>query len=49
MLQAGDRRKLWNVETVEESKECMTLFVVEQQRSNMTGMQFLLAAETVPS
>jgi len=22
----------------------MTLFVVEQQRSNMTGMQFLLAA-----
>jgi len=38
------RNGFGDVETVEESKECMTLFVVEQQRSNMTGMQFLLAA-----
>jgi len=30
-------QRLWNVETV-ESKECMTLFVKEQQRSNMTGI-----------
>jgi len=40
---ASGRNGFGDVETVEESKECMTLFV-EQQRSNMTGMQFLLAA-----
>jgi thioredoxin reductase (NADPH) len=45
MLRAdSDTTALETLKQLKECKECMTLFVVEQQRSNMTGMQFLLAA-----
>ena len=40
----SDATALETLKQLKECKECMTLFVVEQQRSNMTGMQFLLAA-----
>jgi thioredoxin reductase (NADPH) len=45
VLQAdSDATALETLKQLKECKECVTLFVVEQQSSLMTGLQFLKAA-----
>lgn len=48
VLRAGsDTTALETLKKLNECSECVTLFVVEQQRSQMTGTEFLEAAKKV--